>query len=251
MFEIDQLDAYGDFLLRSQRDMIFHLNLLKKQRCVVALYIGNTGKFVISSVVEVDEDAKRLYLDVPLDGGRDLIGRADVAITLVGSTADRVKLQARLAPLALGKHEGLPVFDIPLPELALRLQRREYFRIDTPRINPLRCLIPLPLENSDQTEQLPFPLNDISGGGLSLIVPASLANRFPPDRIFPDCHLEVPGEAVLSVNLRICEVISRDVPVGEPQVRVGCEFNNLPSSRQGVIERYIAKLARERKPGAL
>jgi hypothetical protein len=52
---------------------------------------------------------------------------------------------------------------------------------------------------------------------------------------------------VLSVNLRVREILKIELPNGDQQLRLGCEFISLPGTRLTLIERYITRLERERK----
>ena len=128
----------------------------------------------------------------------------------------------------------------------LRLQRREFFRIDTPRINPLRCKL-VKHHGETESEVFDFPLLDISGGGLCLSGPVEAAAHFSLGELFTDCRLEIPDESVISVNLRVREISRLETANGQMQLRLGCEYVNLPSARQNLIERYITRLERARK----
>ena len=75
----------------------------------------------------------------------------------------------------------------------------------------------------------------------------ALADQFSLGELFTECRLEIPGESVLSVNLRVREVLKIETVNGDHQLRLGCEFVGLPGTRLAMIERYITKLERERK----
>ena len=80
-----------------------------------------------------------------------------------------------------------------------------------------------------------------------MLGPIKDAELFSLGELFHDCRLEIPGESVLSVNLRACEVLKMELPSGEQQLRLGCEFVSLPGTRLAFVERYITRLERERK----
>ena len=60
--------------------------------------------------------------------------------------------------------------------------------------------------------------------GVSLIGKVQQAERFSLGELFKDCQLEIPGESILSVNLRIQEILKIELPNGDHQLRLGCEF---------------------------
>ncbi len=123
------------------------------------------------------------------------------------------------------------------------------FRIDTPRIQPLRCKL-VKHHEGKESEVFDFPLLDISGGGLCMSGPVETADHFSLGELFTDCRLEIPDESVISVNLRVREVSRLETANGQIQLRLGCEYVNLPSARQNLIERYITRLERSRKAQA-
>lgn len=244
VFEIDQPEHYGQYILSNPLEVQRHLRTLLEQRNFVTLYLDSGHQFFLSSVLAVDVDKKQILLDSP--SRPELLQAALKAERSTLSTQiDRVKVQLRLGRLsqAPGQHAALAA---TLPTSMLRLQRREFFRIETPRLPPLRCKLARVHEDG-RAEAFDFPLFDISGGGLSMTGPINQADKFSVGEIFADCRLEIPGDSVLSVNLRIRKVSRLETAVGEPQLRLGCEFVNLPGTRLSVIERYITRLERERK----
>jgi hypothetical protein len=52
---------------------------------------------------------------------------------------------------------------------------------------------------------------------------------------------------VIQVNLRVCKAFDLSTQDGQHHLRVGCEFVNLSASRLACVERYIARIERERK----
>ena len=116
-------------------------------------------------------------------------------ITLV-TNLDRVKMQLRLPALGTASHQGQSVLAAPIPPSILRLQRREFFRLELPLDSPILCkLAAEATKGTLQTCEL--PLSDISGGGLCVIGPTEDAEHSPRDALFQQCRLEIPGEGVI------------------------------------------------------
>ncbi len=244
IFEIDQADAYGQYFLNNRLEILINLRALQKQRSTVTLYLDDGAKFFLSSVVAVDEENGLIFLDPSNHPEFAQQALAAQQVTL-SATLDRVKIQLRLPALHSGTWEDTPVLSAPLPIQLLRLQRREFFRLETPHVPPLRCK--LAARHHSGVEVFDLPLFDISGGGLSLIGKVEHAEKFSLGELFQDCRLEIPGESVLSVNLRVREILKIETVSGEHQLRLGCEFVSLPGTRLTLIERYITRLERERK----
>lgn len=244
IFEIDQPETYGAYLIEKPLEIVFYLRTLQRQASVISLYLDDGQQFFLTRLLDVDDKQGRLVLDASQTAAMNNLAAQSKKITLT-ATVDRVKIQIRLAELHGSHHHGKPALTAPLPARMLRLQRREFFRVETPRLTPLRCQLALHRESGAQVFDL--PLFDISGGGLALIGDIALADHFSLGELFTECRLEIPGESVLSVNLRVRELLKIETINGDHQLRLGCEFVGLTGSRQAQIERYITKLERERK----
>ena len=244
VFEIDQADIYGSYFLRNRMEILRILRTLEKRRTSVTLYLDEGTQFWLSSIVAVDEESGLIFVEPSNQTTlNDFASKAKHAT--LSATLDRVKIQIRLNSLSVSNIAGKAVFSAPLPENLLRLQRREFFRLETPLAYPLRCKIAT--NHDERIEVFNLALFDISGGGLSLIGKVEHAEKFSLGELFKDCRLEIPGESVLSVNLQIQEILKIALPNGDHQLRLGCEFVNLPGTRLTMIERYITRLERERK----
>ena len=244
IFEIDQPEAYAPYLIDSPLDIAFHLRTLQRQAAIISLYLDDGEQFFLTRLLDVDDKGRQIALDVSQHAPMNSLATQSQKITL-SATVDRIKVQIRLTELRAGENAGKAALIAPMPTRMLRLQRREFFRVETPRLPPLRCQLALRREQGIQVFDL--PLFDISGGGLALIGDVALADQFSLGELFTECRLEIPGESVLTVNLRVREVLKIETVNGDHQLRLGCEFVGLPGTRLAMIERYITKLERERK----
>lgn len=243
-FEIDHPEEFGQFLLGETVDIEFYLGLLARRRSIVTVYLDGGQQFFLSSVVAVDAAAGLLVLDPAQDNQHNARAATARQITLVANL-DRVKIQIRPASLQLQSYQGQTALCAPLPTALLRLQRREFFRLELMAETPLHCRLSVPTEG--QAKLFDLPLADISGGGISLCAATELLEHFPRDALFTDCRLEIPDEAVIAVNLRVRKAIEVSTQRGEHSLRIGCEFVNLSGARLAHIERYITRIERERK----
>lgn len=244
-FEIDHPDVYAQFLLGNPLEILFYLHLLAKRHCLFTAYIDDGRSFFLTSIVAVDDAAGTMFFDPPNAEQNNADARGARQLTLV-TNLDRVKMQMRLPGLQAATHQGLPVLAAALPTQLLRLQRREFFRLETPLTTPVVCQLAAQ-DESGNLHTYELPLSDISGGGASLIGPTESVGHFPRDALFQHCRLEIPGEGVIQVNLRVRKAVEVSGRDGQHNLRIGCEFVNLPGSRLAFIERYIARIERERK----
>lgn len=244
-FEIDHPDDFAPYFLANPREITLFLDLLSKRGSILTAHLNEGRQFFLTSILAVDAASGTLFLDPPQASEDILPVRSAEKVTLVG-TLEKIKLQLRLPALQDSVHDQKNVLSAPIPERLLRLQRREYFRLEPPHTHQILCTLSA-MTPSGTTQTLELPLSNISGGGVSLIAPTDLADLFPRDALFKDCRLEIPDEGVILVNLRVRKTIEISPQSGHRSLRVGCEYIGLPASRLAMIERYITRIERERK----
>lgn len=137
--------------------------------------------------------------------------------------------------------EGSKAFSVALPKYVVRLQRRDTFRIETPRSKPLQFF-----GRQAGGHLLNLQAHDISVAGLgmtALVLPEGLA---PGDRL-DNCHFALPeDEQELFFSATVCHVTPQVGRAGQQQWRIGLHFDGLPPVNENRIQRYIARVERER-----
>lgn len=244
-FEFDHPQDFAQFFLRTPREILFYLNLLAKRRSLFTAYMNDGEQFFLTAIVAVDEAAGLIFLDPGHAEETNIEATRAARITLVGNL-DSVKMQIRLSALHTANHQGQDVLVATIPETILRLQRREFFRLEPPISKPIHCKLATH-DASGLEKTFELQLSDISGGGLCLISPTTLAELFPRNAMFQQCRLEIPGEGVIQVSFSVRKTVEMSDRNGEHSLRIGCEFVNLPGTRLAFIERYITRIERERK----
>jgi c-di-GMP-binding flagellar brake protein YcgR len=244
-FEIDHHDEFGQFFLGNPIDIEFYLGLLARRRNIVTAYVNEGRQFFLSSIVAIDNGSGKIFLDPADSEENNALALNARQITLVANL-DRVKIQIRLPALQRCQYQGQNTLCAAIPPFILRLQRREFFRLEPPPESPIRCRLASRQEDGT-LRTYDLQLADISGGGASLIGNAEMADDFQRDALFTDCRLEIPDEGVIQVNLRVRKAVEVSTQSGEHDLRIGCEFVNLPGTRLAFIERYIARIERLRK----
>lgn len=244
-FELEQLDLYGKYMLTGQIDILFVLRSIIKRGCMATVYFNHGRSFFLTWLLAIAADEKHIVLDI---ASNEAINREALKATrlVITTNLDNVKIQFALDGLKEASFEGRPAFLAPVPEALLRLQRREYFRLETPPGNPVTCQVAVKA-NSAAPHALDLVLLDISGGGLSLMVPSEIGELFKTGALYPDCRLQIPNENVITATLCVRSAFDVASRSGQTYVRVGCEFISLPGTRLTMIQRYITRVERERK----
>lgn len=228
----------------------FHITGRTSVQFTLAGYARNSESFSVQ--FGAGESFLSVLLDVDVDEGElifDCSGSSETNRRFLDS--DRV--------VFVGRPGGVPVqfetgrarevslrggkaFAVDLPSRLIRLQRREYFRVETPRVKPLMFFGRLP-----GGALLKLPAHDISVSGIGLNADA-LPDDLVMESVLENCHLMLPGETkelfFAAIVRRIVEMETRS---GTRYWRVGLEFRNLSTGDETRIQRYIDRLERERR----
>ena len=244
-FEIDHPDEFAPYLLKDPGEIAFYLHLMIKRSCLVTAYLDEGKQFFLTAIVGMDEGERLIFLD-PAQTDAHHAAALIARQTTLNINLDRVKIQIRLGALQERRLEGRTVLSASIPGALLRLQRREFFRLEPPLTRPVECRVALEAGDG-QIKTVEMRVADISGGGISLNAPTTIGDEIQLDTLLRNCRLDIPGEGVLLINLRVRKLVEISANTGTHSLRIGCEFIGLPGSRLGMIERYIARIERERK----
>jgi c-di-GMP-binding flagellar brake protein YcgR len=228
------------FLVTNRLEIIRVLRGLAQRNEMVSAFFNAGNDLLLTSVLEVYPEKNALILDC---GANEALNQRILnAEKIIFVTAlDRVKVQFICHRMESTTFESKPAFVIPLPEQVLQLQRREYYRLTTPILNPLKCSVPL-----EQGLVKEFPIVDISAGGIGMIIGNTSDMQLAVGSAYPGCRIELPGVGVLELTLSIQSLFEVMLKNGTKSFRSGCQFINLHPSMQTLIQRYIIKLERDR-----
>lgn len=243
-FELLQADDYSRYLLRGRTDILFNLRGLIQKRAMLSAFIDASADSFLTAIVALSADENQLVLDAASD--ETINRRVEAAEQLICVTQlDRIKIQFAARGIQRIQHEGHDAFRVQVPNVMLRLQRREYFRLTAPSSHSLTCLIPMTIGGERREVSVEASVLDISGGGLSITIPSE-GMVVEPDMEFGNCRLMLPETGAIVTSLRVrnlFRVTNRD---GSITLRAGCEFTHLSSAMASTIQRYILKVERER-----
>lgn len=233
---------YSEYLLHGKGEILFVLRGLMASTDRITVYFNEGRDFFLTAIIAVDDEG----LTLDYGSTQEINERAVTADKLFCVTQhEKVRVQFLLRGLRRIDVEGRPAFRAALPESVLRLQRREYYRLTTPIVNPLKCMIPVTLADGSAST-VAVNIVDISGGGVAIIVPPPDV-PFDADMRFPNCRIELPEVGTLVVTLQVRSVFDVTLRSGARVKRAGCQFVRLPGPMLTLVQRYIIKVERERK----
>lgn len=217
------------------------LSDLARRNELATIYFNGGKEFILSAVVGFDQAARRIYLDYGADeedNQRMLHGERRIVV----SSQNRVRIQFSVQSISPSTWEGHAAFAVGIPDTLIRVQRREFFRIDTPVAHPLVCRF-----TTRTGYTYSATVVDLSVGGVGLLEPRSL----PPGALVlgekvPACRIELPGYGVVETGFEVRNAKMQPTGSGELHRRVGCQFSDLDARTAGRLQRYIQKLELER-----
>jgi flagellar brake protein len=233
----------SQFMIHSRVEMIGILRDVLKRRSLVSIAYGLSNESIVSALLSVNPEFEEVVLDFGSDNAANqrLLQAKSLTVT---TFVEHVKIQFSVQRVETTTFEGRPAIRVRLPQSLMRLQRREHYRIATPLVKPLKCVLPDLLDRNGNVVEL--RVADISCGGLAMVANSSQIH-VDLGRQFDVCQIELPniGNVTTGLIIRsITEIPDSSLNQGK---RCGCQFVNIPGTMVTLIQRYINSLERERR----
>jgi c-di-GMP-binding flagellar brake protein YcgR len=235
----------AEFRIRSRREIQFILEDIAEKGTRVVLYYDGTQEFIMTTLLGANEQGA--WLDIsphPPENKRILRSNQLTVVSL----HQGVKMQFAASSIQEALVDDKDSFFLPLPDYLLRIQRRENFRLDIPISAPLTCIIPIRPENPEALDKPAImrevPIANISCGGLALLC-GEQEYELQPGRTFHDCRISLPDIGTLTVTLEIKTQSSLTNPNGAVNTRIGCQFIQMNSHTDQLLQQYINRLQSE------
>ncbi len=225
------------YLVHDRLEIVSILRKLQTRNDQLAVSWSGTG-FTLTVILATNPEFEELVFDC----GRD--PQANRAILAAGhvtfsATVDGVKVQFVAHHVDATVFEGHPALRIRLPELVLRVQRRESFRV------PASLTCQLAIDARGAVRILEMRIADLSLGGLALVSDRNYV-RLEGGQRLENCRIDLGSLGALAVTLEVRNLAEIAARNGLSRMRVGCQFANLSRSTETLISRYIAQKERER-----
>jgi c-di-GMP-binding flagellar brake protein YcgR len=231
-------DADDKHRISSSNEIRFVLHSIAEKGNRVALYYDNENEFILTTILAVDNPGLWLEQSPNASDNRRVAGSDKLVFV---SSNLQIKVQFTASQAASVEYQGRPAFYLSLPDSLYRLQRREYYRLMTPVIRPLRCIIDG--QPAAGKTSLEFIIMDISCGGvgLSCMEPDT---ELIPGSSYPDCRIELPGLGTIRGAIEVKNLVLLTTRSGTRFKRAGCEFRNLDGASAILLQRYVTNMQR-------
>ena len=239
-FESETEDT-ADYQTDSRGEIITILKSIAERRLLVTLYYGDAREYLVTNLLHVNPDFEELIFDgapQPDANIRVLASQRMFFVTFV----DDIKVQFSAEHAESTSFEGKPVLRIRLPGSIMRLQRRNYYRVQAPRSGPLLCEIEIA-----QGKAAKFVVGDLSVGGIGVLAGPAVPG-LQPGTVYENCRIELPGHGDFTTALAVRHA-KGPIPDGKrlPRFQYGCEFRHLSGPVVSLIQRYINQIERTRR----
>lgn len=195
---------------------------------------------IVTRILDVDQDAGFFIYDGSAESiyNRSLL---ESNANYFSTTQDGVRVQFVGGQPEQHMFEGCFAFRSRLPESLYRMQRRDFFRVETPLKDPYRCIARLP----DQ-RQVTFEIFDLSLGGVGLRSKDAALAELPIGTVLSQAVLDCRKMGMTQTDLKITYLQNIRSPAN-PVYHLGCRFENFPKSRATELQRMITSLELARK----
>ncbi len=227
------------YLVNHPREIERILQGVKEAKSVVALYADNGKDFILSTILDIDLGKGEVLLEQGVDHEMNEMLRAGAHVTFA-TTHEQVHVQFSSRGIKPALFGNEPAFRVPMPSELLRLQRREYYRLLTSVMNPVKCLI------NTGTAFLETVVMDISIGGVGVLAYQD-GVELTAGETYHGCRIALPGAGEFALSLSVRTTFDITLKNGRLTHRAGCHFIDLPASVETEIQRYIIRVERERR----
>lgn len=233
-------ENYSQYIMHNNREIQSTLHKLSERHAIVNAYLNEHVSLVTTIL---DASLTHVIIDVSQDESinKKILERQSLMCL---TYEDKIKVQFELNNAVAVKYDGQPAFKCDLPDLVLRLQRREYYRVHTPILHPV--IAKYKYKVGDVEKQAETKVYDISGGGISMTgVPSDQDTS--KGAVIKNCEVSLPNVGLIHVDFAIQYSVQIEQKPGYFTTKIGAQFLNVRDKDIMIIQKYVMLVERERK----
>jgi len=226
------------FQIVSRREIVSLLSgIAERNEMVTLVYQGGT-EIMLTRIIAVDDKKNRVYLDCSQNAAMNdvVVHSTDIVIE---TSLDKVRVFFNAQHVNACDYISEPALCIDIPVSIVRLQRREFFRVNIPLDRLIDCNLPL------DGGIYHLELVDISCGGVAMMDDRHLLSTAPGET-YKKCSIDLGDYGQVETGLVVRNFQDISFPNGKSNRRLGCQFIDTPPSMMTIVQRYIMHLERER-----
>lgn len=209
---------------------------------MLSVDFGEGQAFFLTAILDIDQQNNAMIFDYGL---KEALNQQLLKASRIIFEADcsGIKVSFNGNGLTQILYHGEPAFTMPIPESLFWKQRREFFRVISPRAKGSYCR--LALEGHDFVDLV---LYDISLTGFSVLNTSfEISSLLTSEAQFERCRLVLSGtgDDVIDFKVRTKTIINPDKIAVLKIQKIGCLFTRITPAFESTIQRYINQLQRE------
>jgi len=227
--------ALRDYLVTEPAAIAALLAELRAARTLVDIQFDHPPQSMITMILGIMRDQAGFLFDADQDPERTAMLTQSSAVAW-RALVDGVRIEFVTPAPVIVDYEGRPSLRSPLPEVLLRLQRRNAFRATTPVNRPIHVQLDPDGTGLSTSEA---QMLDISALGLCLLVDARNLGSLAAGQEIVRCRFELPGHGAIQCGLAVRYILSAGSNRPRHYRRCGVAFIRLARADEALISRYV------------
>jgi c-di-GMP-binding flagellar brake protein YcgR len=140
-----------DSMIHNRAMIVNNLSMLVKNKCMISADLGGKDT-LLTAIISINHKDGTLLLD---SGSSDFLNKKMISTPRIKFTTGFNGIQVAFTAdqITLTKYEGNPAFLTSIPSSLFWFNRRDYYRVNTPLMNPSICEIALEPPKKDSTDE--------------------------------------------------------------------------------------------------
>lgn len=235
----DGIEDLGAYQVVSRREIIALLRSLRENNQFVRMIYSGGSEAVVTSVLGINETSGYVVIDSAPGKLQNLRILESQNISFETSL-DRIRIIFTTQQVEACEYDGLPALRFLIPSSVIRLQRREFYRVATPRVS---MHIPVPQPEGEPPLTAVVSVQNISAGGVGFVDDKMVLDN-TPGVIYDKCSIAIPGTPVIC-KIEIRNSMDVTLTTGKVIRRIGVKFVELPKPMLAAVQKFITKIERD------
>ncbi|RKR36472.1 flagellar brake protein [Paraburkholderia sp. BL17N1] len=233
------LDADSNFAQRHPLQIAVCLRQLMAGQDFVTIEFN--GRQIVTQILDVDSRNARFVFDAgsAADDNEALPAARQLTFR---SLPGGIRTEFTAFDATPTQFDGLPAFEAPFPALIYYIQRREFFRVQTPVLDPYVASGQYADGGSFRLE-----LQDLSLGGIAVKTADERFASLERGTVLRGVALQLGSFGMLRLDLEIVAPRQITTAKGDRRFVIGCKFVATPGPAERTLQRVVTQLETRRQ----
>lgn len=228
----DPFASLEDFRITNPREVGSVLRQLMNRKDFLTVECSGRPHRIVTRILEVDLNVGIFIYDCSADQTYNQF-LLDSEQSFFSATQNGVRIQFVNGRAQQHEFEGGFAFRSQIPESLYRMQRREFFRVETPLMEPYLCTVQLP-----DKRQIVLDIYDLSLNGVGLRSKDTTLDGLSIGTSLTNAVLDCSKLGTMETDLKIA-YLHNIRGHSDSILHFGCRFVNFAKSKESVLQRMI------------